>query len=458
MREKEDKPKRLLTALEDHSAEGIALLTAEPSRLIRSLIYIMAGLLLSALLWSFIGKADVIVNARGKLGPESGVRRVYTPVDGELVDIYMVEGMPVAKGDMLARINSPTAIEVATRAQDAQLKLTDALGRYKLFPARRKAWERRIAALKAQIDAEEKAHEKRVQESIAKLAKQQKLKLEKARTKFNKAKRAMENTKRILEKHERLFKSPGGGGISRDKVGEKRDEYQAKKIDYQLAQVALGEFEVGLNKEYAEKQEDVQRKSDNLENLYVQYEQEIVKLNQDLNRVETEVRLARISAEVAARVTFDDIDEDNFVRIKAPVSGVFTAVAFTQRGDKIEAKKPLAEIAPANARMVLDVEILEQDRGFLREGMPVKMKFSAFPYQRYGFINGVIEYIAPASTFDSETNKLVYKGRVSLERNHFSVGNAKFPLRYGMTASAEIVVRKRRLIEMAIDPFRRVAG
>ena len=67
--------------------------------------------------------------------------------------------------------------------------------------------------------------------------------------------------------------------------------------------------------------------------------------------------------------------------------------------------------------MVLHVEILEQDRGFLREGMPVKMKFSAFPYERYGFLNGIMEYIAPSATFNSDTKKLVYKGRVSLERN-----------------------------------------
>jgi len=31
-------------------------------------------------------------------------------------------------------------------------------------------------------------------------------------------------------------------------------------------------------------------------------------------------------------------------------------------------------------------------------------------------------------------------------------------LRYGMTANAEIVVRKRRLIDLAFDPFRQIGG
>jgi len=33
-----------------------------------------------------------------------------------------------------------------------------------------------------------------------------------------------------------------------------------------------------------------------------------------------------------------------------------------------------------------------------------------------------------------------------------------YPLRYGMTAVAEIVVRERRLIDLALDPFRNVGG
>ena len=30
--------------------------------------------------------------------------------------------------------------------------------------------------------------------------------------------------------------------------------------------------------------------------------------------------------------------------------------------------------------------------------------------------------------------------------------------RYGMTATAEVVVRERRLIDLALDPFRQIAG
>jgi HlyD family secretion protein len=52
----------------------------------------------------------------------------------------------------------------------------------------------------------------------------------------------------------------------------------------------------------------------------------------------------------------------------------------------------------------------------------------------------------------------VYEGRITLDRDHYTVGDTSYPLRYGMTAAAEIVVRKRRLIDMALDPFRQVGG
>jgi HlyD family secretion protein len=107
---------------------------------------------------------------------------------------------------------------------------------------------------------------------------------------------------------------------------------------------------------------------------------------------------------------------------------------------------------------MLKIEIAEQDRGFLREGLPVKLKFNAFPYQRYGLIEGTLQFISPA-TKASATSKLpVYEGRITLDRDHYTVGETAYPLRYGMTASAEVVVRKRRLIDVALDPFRQIGG
>ena len=49
---------------------------------------------------------------------------------------------------------------------------------------------------------------------------------------------------------------------------------------------------------------------------------------------------------------------------------------------------------------------------------------------------------------------MVYKGLVSLNKDYYRVDDTDYPLRYGMAAVAEVVVRKRRLIDMAFDPMR----
>ena len=119
---------------------------------------------------------------------------------------------------------------------------------------------------------------------------------------------------------------------------------------------------------------------------------------------------------------------------------------------------PLGGIAPKNARQILKIEIAEQDRAFLKEGMTVKMKFNAFPFQRYGLINGTLDFISPATKPAPQGKQPVYEGRVTLGRDYYVVTSTHYPLRYGMTATAEIVVRQRRLIDLALDPFRQMGG
>src|SRR6202012_3416179 len=167
-------PRPLSEALEDHSVEGIAILTAEPVRLARALIWGMVALVLAGLLWSFGGSAGVIVVAQGTLSPESEVRRIYAPIDGELADLYIAEGQPVSKGDVLARLNARGAIEAASNALQAQLKLEDAERDWKQFPEKKALMERKAAALKEQMEVEARQHENRISEGTAKPAAGQK--------------------------------------------------------------------------------------------------------------------------------------------------------------------------------------------------------------------------------------------------------------------------------------------
>ena len=162
-----NKPARsLIGALEDHSDEGIGILTATPARLTHVAIYVMVALVLAGLAWSFFGRADVLVMAPGTLVPASEVRRLYAPIDGELANIYIAEGQPVLKGDVVARLYARGAIEAARNALEARLKLEDAEREWKEFPQKKALLDERVAALKEAMDTEERQHERRQAEDV----------------------------------------------------------------------------------------------------------------------------------------------------------------------------------------------------------------------------------------------------------------------------------------------------
>lgn len=458
MVKKENRLRPLTEALEDHSAEGIAILTAEPWRLAYASVIAMGALVVSALIWSFVGRTDVIVTAQGTLSPESEVRRLYAPIDGELADIYIAEGQPVSKGDVLARLNARGAIEAATNALEARLKLEDAEREWKQFPDKKLLMERQAAALKQQIDVEEHLHEKRVSEGTTKLAEGQKAQLQEARSNLDNARRARDAAKEEADKYARLFALPGGGGVSQLQVEGKKNALLAAENAYRVAQSKLGELDFRLSQEYGQASAQLEGSGQELTKLRLQYDSATREIVNAEDKLRLQVQTARLVADAAARIQFENIDKDNFLLIVAPVSGVITDVTSTQPGDKIQANTPLGGIAPKNARPVLKMEIAEHDRAFLREGLPVRLKFNAFPYQRYGLINGTLEYISPATKLSAQTKQPVYEGRVGLERDHYLVADSKYPLRYGMTATAEVVVRERRVIDLALDPFRQIGG
>jgi HlyD family secretion protein len=448
----------LVDALGDHSSEGIAILTAEPWRALHALIYTMIALVVSGAAWSFIGRADVIVTEQGTLAPAAEVRRFYAPVDGELVNLYVAEGQPVTKGDVLARLNARGAIEAASNAMQAQLKLENAEREWRQFPEKKALLEQKAATLRQAMELEEQQHQRRTALGTSKLVEEQKAQMAEGRTNVEETKRARDAAQLEAEKFEHVLAGPGGGGVSQLQVESKRNARLAAENAYRLAQSRLNELTARQGQELEQAEAQLELSGEQLKKLRLDYEAAANDLATSEEKLRLQLNTARVEAETASRVRFENIDKDNFLQIVAPVSGIVTDLSSTQPGDKVQANTPLGGIAPSNTRSIVKVEIAENDRAFLREGLPVKLKFNAFPYQRYGVIDGTLEYVSPATKPGQQSRLPVYEARVSLDRDYYQVAETKYPLRYGMTAAVEIVVRKRRLIDLALDPFRQIGG
>jgi hemolysin D len=440
--------KPLTEALEDHSAEGTAILTADPWRFTQATIYTMVALVVAGLVWSFFGHADVLVTAGGTLVPASEVRRLYAPLDSELTNIFIAEGQPVNKGDVVARLYARGAIEAAKNALEARLKLEDAEREWREFPEKKALLERRAAAFKEATAVEERQHQRRMGEGTSRLAQGQQAQQQEARTNLDDATRARDAAKGQADKYARLLAMAGGGGVSQQQVEDKKNALMAAENAMRVAQSRLRELSARQSLEATQARSQLETSGQALATLRLQSEAADREVANVEDKLRLQVQTARLVADAAARIKFENIDKDNFLLIVAPVDGVITDVTSTQPGDKIQANAPLGGIAPKNARPILKIEIAEHDRAFLREGLPVQLKFNAFPYQRYGTIRGTLQYISPATKPSLQTRQPVYEGRVTLEQDQYKVGDTAYPLRYGMTAVAEIVVRERRLINL----------
>jgi HlyD family secretion protein len=118
----------------------------------------------------------------------------------------------------------------------------------------------------------------------------------------------------------------------------------------------------------------------------------------------------------------------------------------------------VAEIAQDNSPLIIRAQMATTDSGFLRLGLPVKLKFDAYPFQDYGIISGELIKISPNTIeIDTANGKIAaYNLEISLKQSCIPSANKCIPLRPGDTATAEVIVRQRRIIDFLLDPFKKL--
>jgi HlyD family secretion protein len=98
------------------------------------------------------------------------------------------------------------------------------------------------------------------------------------------------------------------------------------------------------------------------------------------------------------------------------------------------------------------------ESGFLRVGMPVQLKFDAYPFQDYGVIPGRVSWVSPDSkqTQTGQGQVETFELEIIPERTEIQAQNKRVALTPGQTATAEVIVRQRRVIDLILDPFKQL--
>ncbi len=148
------------------------------------------------------------------------------------------------------------------------------------------------------------------------------------------------------------------------------------------------------------------------------------------------------------------------VVLRAPRDGVVSNLAI-QNGQTVLPGQRLLSILPQESALQAELWLPSRAAGFLEIGNRVVLRYPAFPYQKFGQQGGRVTEVSRSATAASElTNRLgrtisepLYRVLVALDQQSVSAYGKQESLKPGMTADADILLDKRRLIEWVLEPL-----
>lgn len=138
--------------------------------------------------------------------------------------------------------------------------------------------------------------------------------------------------------------------------------------------------------------------------------------------------------------------------LRAPVDGIVEQLAVFTIGGVAQAGQDLLRIVPDGGMLEIEAVFPNRDSGFLAAEQKVRVKLDAFPSERFGTVSARIVDIS-ADAVETEPGRWGFIARLSPETAYLDSPSGRFPLRPGMTASADAITGERTLISYFIAPI-----
>ncbi|MBR4694696.1 MAG: HlyD family efflux transporter periplasmic adaptor subunit [Selenomonadaceae bacterium] len=137
--------------------------------------------------------------------------------------------------------------------------------------------------------------------------------------------------------------------------------------------------------------------------------------------------------------------------ITAPVSGRINQLAVHTVGGVVSESQSLMMVVPDDAFMEVEVYADNKDIGFIEVGQEAEVKVETFNFQKFGMVNAEVVEISPDAIDDMQDKEKDKKYRLYLSVEKDDSGITVQP---GMNVTAEIKIKKKRIIDFFLDPFR----
>jgi multidrug efflux pump subunit AcrA (membrane-fusion protein) len=399
-------------------------LQARPPRIVHGTALLLALLLGTALSWSALTEADLVVRAKGQVRPVTSPVKVFLPVrggvasaslGGRVVEVKVQRGDRVGRGDVLLRLDTEQLdIEVAKQ------RGIIAAGRSEL---RELALLAELAAQLYQASlAKAEGDLERAREEVGREKQQQEIDL-------HYGPRFLELDYRQLNREELLQMKNAAAATDVDKARKQFLESQKKLKEAGLlvleAKVIVAQREIArVKSEYG-----VERKKQEMEREKKQAE--VVAAENELRRLETEWEQAVVRAPLAGVVTAGDVKVGVILK-----PGEQVAEIAEEKGFRFEAQVPSEDIA------------------HLREGMPARIRINAYDYQRYGTLDGTVFFISPDASVGEGQHAASYLVKIELAQDEVGRGEYRGRIKLGMEGLAEIVTEHESLLSLLVKRIR----
>ena len=476
-------PEEALSVEEDWSVATKDLLDAMPRLWTRGLFYLLLVFTAIIIPWLGLAKVDETGTARGKLEPKAKTVKLDAPVAGTVEAIHIEEGERVKAQQVLMEIESDT---IRSELQQLETKQAGQVERLTQLELMRNQLSLSLGTQEQQNQAQQLEKQSQVEQArqnfkglnaLYATQKEEKLAqieqfeqavnasqanvrlatvaLEGAKDKAERYSKAFQQgiipedryrdiQQQVSENTERLAQTNSELAQARSRLKEEKSNYNKliKQIESEIGQakLRLQEQERGSQGLVHSSKLAMFKTQEQLKNL----ETDILSLKSEI--AQTKSQIASLKFQLKQRL------------VKAPANGTVFNLPITGAGAVVQPGQRIIDIAPENSALILKAQMPPTESGFLKVGMPVKVKFDAYPFQDYGVHSGKVSWISPDSkvTETAQGRQETYELKIELDKSYIEGRNKKIQLTPGQTATAEVVIRQRRPIDFIIDPFKKL--
>lgn len=387
----------------------LALLQPLSTKIMTWFITIVVAVVLAFLFLGHYARKETVV---GYLTPVAGTSKVFVPQQGTIKEIYVKEGQQIEKGQPLFAVETS---QIAANGQDVNTTMLDTL-------------ESQQNLLTNQIAAEQertKSEQERLTALIAGLE-----------TEISQLQAQIELQNEQIRVSDNLVSSVTG---LRAKGFISELEFRQRE----LASLERKQKLNSLNQQLAARHNQLTETRYSLQQLPTVMAQKIQSLRSDLST--TEQRIAEINGRRA-------------YIIRAGAVGRVSTLQATV-GQFADPRRLQLEIVPSDSVLQAELFVPTRAIGFVRPGQKVKMKYEAFPYQKFGTYTGQIIKVSHTIVTSADASgpialrEPVYRVTASLERTDIDAYGEKIPLQADMLLSADIILEHRSLVGWLLDPL-----